>query len=164
MRELPATRTLRSHQADDLDWIVEHHGVLYATEFGWDQRFQELVARIVDEFRIQHDPVVERCWIAELQGQRVGCVMLVKKAEAIAQLRLLLVDPKARGTGLGYQLMDTCIQFARAQGYRRLTLWTSDVLHAAKRLYERTGFRFIEEEPHTMFGPPMLGQTWVLEL
>lgn len=157
--------TLRFHREDDLEWVIRRHGELYTKEFGWDHRFEELVAGIVEEFQKNYDATCERCWIAEMNGESVGCVFVVKAQEAgVAKLRMLLLEPTARGIGLGEHLVAECIEFARSVGYRKLILWTSDALNAARKLYERAGFQLVKEEAHSMFGPPMMGQTWELLL
>lgn len=155
---------LRSPRPGDFGWVVERHGALYAAEYGWDLRFEGLVARIVADFVAHHDPARERCWIAEHAGERAGSIFLVRRAEGVAQLRLLLVEPWARGTGLGAQLGDACLTTARAMGYRTMTLWTNDVLVDARRLYERRGFRLTSSERHHDYGPELTGQMWEVEL
>ena len=148
----------------DLGWVVMAHGELYDAEFGWDSEFEALVARIVADFATHHDPAREAAWIAEVDGRRVGCVFCVAAEEGAARLRILLVDPAERGRGVGRRLVDTCVVFARAVGYRRLTLWTNDVLVAARRLYEAAGFRVVDQDHHHSFGHDLIGQNWVHDL
>lgn len=156
--------TLRAAGTGDYGWLVERHGVLYADEYGWDVTFEGLVAEIVGGFARAHDPGRERAWIAELDGRRAGCVLCVREDDETAKLRVLLVEPWARGHGIGSRLVDECIAFARAAGYRRLVLWTNDVLADARRIYERAGFALVDEGPHRAFGHDLVEQTWSLEL
>jgi len=156
---------LRPPQPGDLGWVVERHGARYAAEYGWDATFEALVARVVADFAERRDNQREAGWIAELDGDRVGCVFCTAAdADDTAQLRLLLVDPSARGAGVGTRLVDECLRFARRTGYRRITLWTNDVLVAARRIYERAGFRCDRREPHHSFGHDLVGEYWTRDL
>jgi len=148
----------------DLGWVVMVHGEQYAAEFGWDASFEALVARIVADYAADHDPAREAAWIAERAGRRVGCVFCVRKDEETAQLRILLVTSEGRGLGLGRQLVDRTVAFARAAGYRRLVLWTNEPLAAARRIYLERGFRLVDEERHRSFGAELVGQNYVLAL
>jgi DNA-binding MarR family transcriptional regulator/ribosomal protein S18 acetylase RimI-like enzyme len=155
---------LRQHRPGDIGWVVARHGALYAEEYGFDARFEALVARVAGEFLAQHDPARERCWIAECDGVNLGSVFLVRQSDEIARLRLLIVEPAARGLGIGRRLVDECIGFARVAGYRGITLWTNDVLVAARGIYRQAGFRMVGSAPHSDFGPPMVGEDWDLLL
>jgi GNAT superfamily N-acetyltransferase len=151
-------------QPGDLGWVIMTHGEVYASEFGWDASFEALVCRIVADFANGHDPVREAGWIAEVNGNRVGCIFCVAADEDTAQLRILLVHPDGRGRHLGKRLTDTCIDFARNAGYRRMRLWTNHPLVAARRIYLDAGFFLVEEEPHHSFGADLIGQVYELAL
>jgi DNA-binding MarR family transcriptional regulator/GNAT superfamily N-acetyltransferase len=155
---------LRPHQPGDMGWVVHLHGMLYTQEYGWDETFEALVAGIAAKFIQNFDPKRERCWIAEIEGEIVGSVLLVKESETVSKLRLLLVHPKARGLGIGKRMVNECIRFARQVGYRKTILWTNDVLLAARHIYESLGFKLVLEEPHHSFGHDLVGETWELEL
>ena len=148
----------------DLGWVVMAHGEQYAVEFGWDSTFEALVASIVADYAANASPGKDQAWIAEQNGRRVGCVFCVRKSDRVAQLRILLVDPAARGQGLGRQLVQRCVDFARDSGYQELVLWTNDPLASARRIYLAAGFRLVAEEAHTSFGVNLIGQSYALDL
>jgi DNA-binding MarR family transcriptional regulator/GNAT superfamily N-acetyltransferase len=161
-----AVITVRQHRIGDVGWAIEQHGRLYAEEFGWNGEFEALVATLFARFAANHDPAAERFWIAEIDGERVGCVFVVRndKDPHTAQLRCLLIEPRARGLGLGRRLVEECMQFAKSAGYARMVLWTNDVLAAARRIYEAAGFSLVEESPHHSFGHDLVGQVWARSL
>ncbi|OBC14341.1 acetyltransferase [Mycobacterium sp. 852013-50091_SCH5140682] len=155
----------RVDRPGDLGWVVMAHGEIYHEQFGWNADFEALVAGIVADFAAEHNPATEAGWIAEVDGERAGCIFCVKGDEpGVAKLRILLVAPPARGLGLGARLVDECLRFARDAGYRQVTLWTNDVLTSARKIYQGFGFRLIDEEPHHSFGQDLNGQNWILDL
>jgi DNA-binding MarR family transcriptional regulator/GNAT superfamily N-acetyltransferase len=155
---------LRAPVPGDFGWVVKRHAELYAQEYGWTEPFEGLCAKIVADFANANDPKRERCWIAELDGDNVGCIFLVADSATVARIRLLLVDPKARGLKLGARLVDECVRFARRAGYKKITLWTHSVLTAARHIYQKAGFTLTGSEPHNSWGRPVVSEFWDLEL
>jgi len=156
--------TLRTHRPGDMGWIIHRHAVLYAQEYDWDDTFEALVAEIAAQFLKNFDANRERCWIAELNGEPMGSIFLVKHTDQIAKLRLLLVEPAARGHGIGRRLVEECVQFARDCGYRKIILWTQSILIAARKIYERAGFKLVKAEENRAFGADLVSETWELDL
>jgi DNA-binding MarR family transcriptional regulator/GNAT superfamily N-acetyltransferase len=156
--------TLRDHRPGDMGWIVHRHGVLYFQEYGWDERFEAIVARVVADFIDNINPDREHCWIAERNGEIVGSIFVVVKSKTVAKLRLLLVEPSARGLGIGSRLVDEVIQFARAADFKKIELWTHPELISARKIYKAAGFELISEDTHHLFGKPMLAETWAMKL
>ena len=161
---MTAPIVLRSLQVGDIGWVAHRQGILYTQEYGWDGSFEALVAEIAAQFVKNFDPAWENAWMAERDGRVLGSVFLVKVSEQEAKLRLLYVEPDARGAGLGRRLTQECIAFAQAKGYPKLTLWTNDILHAARRIYLDAGFVLVSEEKHHSFGHELMGQYWALDL
>lgn len=155
---------LRPPEPGDMGWVTHRHGVLYAQEYKWDERFEALVAQIVSDFVNNFRPAKERCWIAEMDGEMVGCVFVVQRSDKVGKLRLLLVEPRARGMGLGSRLVEECIRFGRRCGYQKLMLWTNSVLLEARHIYKKAGFTLTARENHQSFGHKLVGETWELEL
>ncbi|MBI3705137.1 MAG: MarR family transcriptional regulator [Rhizobiales bacterium] len=162
--DAPRAYSLREPRHGDFGWIVARHAELYAQEYGWGEPFEGLCAQIVADFVNKYDAKRERCWIAEMNGENVGCVLLVKDKPSVARIRLLLVDPKARGLGLGSRLTEECVKFARAIGYRKVTLWTHSILAAARHCYEKAGFKLMRTDRHKSWGRPVVSEHWDLQL
>ncbi len=160
----PRTVLLREPKSGDMGWVVQQHGEIYAREYGWDSDFEALVADIAARFIKHFRPDCERCWIAELDGERVGSVLVARRSATVAQLRLLILTPGARGFGLGARLTDECLAFARAKGYRKMVLWTNSNLLAARAIYARRGFQLTKSEPYHGYGHDLVGETWELKL
>ena len=164
MTDRASTVLLRDPRPGDMGWVVQQHGEIYWREYGWDARFEALVADIAARFVRKFQPAWERCWIAELDGERVGAVFVVRKSPTTAQLRMLILSPSARGLGLGGRLTDECLTFARAKGYRKMVLWTNSGLEAARAIYAKKGFLQVKSEPYQGFGHRLVGETWMLTL
>lgn len=160
----PQAAILRDPAPGDIGWVVQQHGEIYAREYGWNSKFEALVAGIASEFLLKFQPEWERCWIAELNGERVGAIFVVRKSATVAQLRMLILTPAARGLGVGGKLVDECIAFARLKGYKKMVLWTNSCLVAARGIYAKRGFHLTQSEPHEGYGSPQVGETWELKL
>ncbi len=164
MAEQARAVLLREHRPGDIGWVIQQHGEIYAREYGWNAEFEALVASIGAEFLKNFDPAWERCWIAELDGEQVGSVFVVRKSQTVAQLRMLILSSGARGLGLGAQLTDECLAFARSKGYRKMVLWTHSILTAAREIYRQRGFVLVNSEPYSAFGHELCSETWELVL
>jgi GNAT superfamily N-acetyltransferase len=162
--ETKTSYLLRSHEPGDMSWIVHRQAILYAEEYGWDGTYEGLAAEIVAQFIKNYDPKRERVWVAEKDGEKVGAVFVAKGSDQIARLRLLHVERQARGLGIGKRLVEECIRFARQAGYQKMTLWTQSILHAARHIYKKAGFRVVHEEKHHSFGKDLTAETWELDL
>ncbi|WP_093216737.1 MULTISPECIES: bifunctional helix-turn-helix transcriptional regulator/GNAT family N-acetyltransferase [unclassified Variovorax] len=160
----PQAAVLRDPAPGDIGWVVQQHGEIYAREYGWNSQFEALVAGIASEFLLKFQPEWERCWIAELNGERVGAIFVVRKSATVAQLRMLILASGARGLGLGGKLVDECIAFARLKGYKKMVLWTNSCLLAARGIYAKRGFKLMESQPHEGYGKSLVGETWELKL
>ncbi|ADU37849.1 GCN5-related N-acetyltransferase [Variovorax paradoxus EPS] len=160
----PQAAILRDPAPGDIGWVVQQHGEIYAREYGWDSSFEALVAQIAGEFLLKFQPEWERCWIAELHGERMGSIFVVRKSASVAQLRLLILSPAARGLGLGGKLVDECIAFTRRKGYKKMVLWTNSDLVAARAIYAKRGFQLVKSEPHESYGKQLVGETWEMKL
>ena len=163
-RTKPGSAILRDPQAGDMGWVVQQHGEIYAREYDWNNEFEALVADIVAKYLRHHQAQWERCWIAELGGEKVGAVFVVRKSKTVAQLRMLILTPAARGLGLGARLTDECIAFARSRSYKKMVLWTNSCLSAARGIYAKRGFKLVKSEPYHGFGQDLVGETWELKL
>ena len=156
--------SLRAYRPDDKAWVVDRHFEIYAQEFGWTEKFRTAVQKIVEDFEKNFNPEREYFWIAEIKGQRVGCVFLMEESADTARIRLVLVEPEARGMGLGRALVDDCESFAKSHAYKKIVLFTNSVLTSARKIYEAAGYKMIHQEKHSNYGPELMGQTWLLEL
>ena len=163
-RSPPASVVLRSHRVGDMGWVISKQGAAYAADYGWDISYEALVAEICAQFIKNYDPAREHCWIAEIGGEPVGSIFLVKATDELAKLRLLQVEKKARGLGVGRALVEQCIHCARERGYKRMTLWTQSILVAARGIYKSAGFELVATQPHHSFGADLVGETWEMDL
>lgn len=164
MQSIPRDIIIRTHRPGDIGWVISLHGELYARDYGWDITFEALVAEIAAAFLRNYDPAGERCFIAELDGTRAGSAFVVRNSDTEAKLRLVIMDPRAQGLGLGKRLVGEAMTFARTAGYTKMSLWTNDILHAARHIYVSAGFRLVAEEKHHSFGVDLVGQNWECDL